>query len=269
MFKIAIVIFREFLEITILLSIITAATRQITKSKLYITFGIILGVLASIVLAFFFKQIIIHAFDGMGDEIFNLIVICITVLVLSLTIAWMRGHSSKIFNNFTNISSKINNGIMQNIILVLLVAFTMLRESMEIILFLHSVTSVQIIDTRSYLLGFSIGGVLGMLFGAVIYYGLIKLAGRYIFKVSSIMLALIAAALAAEAAGVMTSSGIIDIMSDQLWDSSWLISDYSITGKILNIVIGYNAKPNGMQIIFYICTICLIILLSKLKNKLS
>ena len=78
----------------------------------------------------------------------------------------------------------------------------------------------------------------------------------------------IAAGLSAEAAGILTSSGIIDMFSDQLWDSSWLIDERSSLGKLLKAFIGYTAKPNGTQIIFYCSTLGFITILTGLKKIL-
>ena len=83
------------------------------------------------------------------------------------------------------------------------------------------------------------------------------------------MLTLIAAGLAAEAAGIMTSSGIIELFSDQLWDSSWLVDNDSITGKVLNVTIGYDSRPNGMQMAFYFTTIILTVGMMRFRSRIS
>ena len=102
----------------------------------------------------------------------------------------------------------------------------------------------------------------------MIYFGLIKFAGKYIFKISTILLILISAGLAAEAAGALASAGIIEIFSDQLWDSSWLIEDRSTTGKLLKIIIGYNSRPNIIQMVFYLGTIGLNIILLNIRTRI-
>ncbi len=61
--------------------------------------------------------------------------------------------------------------------------------------------------------------------------------------------------------------GIVDIYNEPLWDSGWLISDLSITGRILKIFVGYNSQPNVIQILFYLCTMGLIYVSAKLGEK--
>jgi high-affinity iron transporter len=153
--------------------------------------------------------------------------------------------------------------------LTLVVAVTVMREGTEIALFIYSISSAQNIPVQEYILGLAIGAVSGLLCGITIYWGLIKLASRYIFKVSSMLLILISAGLAADAAGILTSAGIIEMLSTELWDSSWFVADKTIPGQILNTVIGYNARPNGMQLLFYLTTIATIVICMKIKNKIK
>jgi high-affinity iron transporter len=43
-----------------------------------------------------------------------------------------------------------------------------------------------------------------------------------------------------------------------LWDTSSLLSEQSIPGKLLHTLIGYSAQPAGIQLVFYIATLLLI-----------
>ncbi|UCM92570.1 MULTISPECIES: FTR1 family iron permease [unclassified Candidatus Tisiphia] len=267
MFKIALVVFRECLEIALLLGVILAVTKQLEKSRIYIIAGVMLGTVSAALFAFFTRSITV-AFSGLGDEIFNSGIILLTVALIGWTIVWMQGYGIKIKQNLNDLSVKISSGDSSYIMLVLIVAATILREGMEIIILVYSISSVEIIDSNSYLLGLIIGIVSGLTLGVIIYLGLIKIVNQqYIFRISSILLMLVASGFAAEAAGILSSSGIITILSDQLWDSSWLISDRSIYGKFLKMITGYIARPNGLQVVFYVCTLGLINILIQIKIR--
>jgi high-affinity iron transporter len=268
MFKIAIVVFRECLEIALLLGVITAATRHIDKSRHYIVMGALLGIILSSFFAFFTQSLSLM-FDGYGDEIFDSCIILLTAAIISWTAIWMQGYTKKIKKNLGELSNKISSGVASHFMLVAVVSATILREGAEIILFIYSVSSAENIKPDDYLLGLGIGGLLGLVTGVVLYMGLIKIAGKYIFKISTILLIIIAAGLTSQAAGILTSSGIIEIYNEPLWDSSWLIDDRSIFGKILNIITGYDSKPNVMQIIFYTGTILINILMIKTRSIIT
>lgn len=254
MLKIAIVVFRECVEIALLLGIIMAITKRIENSRLYITAGLMLGILGASLFAFFTKYIS-FSFGGMGDEIFDSVIIIATVILISWTIVWMKGYESKLRQKLDIISNKIHDHSTGHLMLVLVVAATILREGTEIILLIYGISSAEKINVDHYLIGFGIGALSGFLIGSIIYLGLVKFAGRYVFKISSFLLIFIAAGLASQAAAKLTSIDVIPTLSDQLWDSSWLVSDYSYVGRLLNTMIGYDAKPNGMQLLFYISTI--------------
>jgi len=269
MFKIALVVFRECLEIALLLGVIMAVTKELEKSKLYTLAGIMLGTVGAATFAFFARHISV-SFGGMGDEIFNSCIILLTVALISWTIVWMQGYGLKIKKNLSDLTTKINSGNASYIMLVLLVASTILREGTEIIILVYSISSVETIDSNSYIHGLIIGALGGFTLGTVIYLGLIKFARQQIiFKISSILLMLIAGGFAAQAAGILTSCGFISSLSYQLWDSSWLISDRSVVGKFINVITGYIARPNGLQVMFYIGTIVLINIFIQIKVKYS
>lgn len=215
MFKIALVVFRECLEIALLLGIILAVTKQIEKSRIYIIAGSMLGTVLAALFAFFARAMSV-AFSGMGDEIFNTIVILLTVVLIGWTIVWMQGYSGKIRQDFNNLSEKIYSGDSSTVMLVLIVALTILREGIEIIILVYSISSVEVIDANSYILGLIWGMISGFSLGIIIYLGLIKLAKqKYIFRISTVLLMLIASGFAAEAAGILTSSGIVMFLSDR------------------------------------------------------
>ncbi len=267
MFKIALVVFRESLEIALLLGVILAVTKQIEKSRIYVITGFMLGTVLAAFFAFFTRSISV-TFGGMGDEVFNSFIILLTVALISWTIVWMQGYGAKVKRNLGELSEKISSGNTNQVMLILVVALTILREGIEMIILVYSISSVETIDSNSYILGVIIGMTSGFIFGIVIYLGLIKLANQhYVLRISTILLMLIAAGFAAEAAGIMTSSGIITVMSDRVWDSSWLVADRSVAGRLLNMTTGYIARPNGLQVTFYVCTIIIINFLIQIKAR--
>lgn len=268
MFKIAVVVFRECLEIALLFGVILAATKPIHKSRVYVIMGALIGLVAAAFFAFFAGGIT-SSYNELGDEIVDSIVILFTALMISWTVVWMQGYSKKIRQNLSELSENINAGLASKMSLVLMVSTVILREGIEIILFVYSISSAGQIAIHDCILGFGLGALAGVATGTVIYLGLVKYAGKYIFSISTVMLTLIAAGLSAEAAGILTSSGIIEVFSEQVWDTSWVVGDGSLLGKLLNITLGYDSRPNGMQLIFYCSSILITFLMLKLRSLRS
>jgi high-affinity iron transporter len=266
MIKIALVVFRECVEIALMLSIVMAITKKIEKSRIYIIAGIMLGIISASLFAFFARAVSL-SFGGIGDEIVDSTVILITVVMIIWTITWMHGYGEKVERDINDLSTRIYNNSTSHFMLATFVAAIIFREGVEIILIVYGITVREAITIDNYLLGFCLGAISGLMLGVIIYLGLVKFAGKYVFQISSTVLMLVAAGLSAEAAGILTSSGIVTILSDQIWDSSWLIEDNSISGNILKVIAGYYSKPNELQVIFYIITICTINILWIIKTK--
>jgi high-affinity iron transporter len=265
MIKIAIILFRECLEISFLLGIIIAVTRKMPNARMFIIAGIMTGVFGSSLFAFSTKFLTASYF-GLGDEIFDVSVMLVTVAMIIWTIAWVQHYAKNVQYKFSNLENQQGNDFATHMMLTTLIATTVLREGAEIILLIYSISIADKIHVNDYLIGGGIGAVLGLLFGFAIYAGLIRFANRHIFKVSSILLTLIAAGIAAKAAGVMTSVGFIESFSNELWDSSWLITDTSRSGKLLNSLIGYSARPNQLQGMFYLTVMIITIFFIKIQN---
>lgn len=266
MFKIALVVFRECLEISMILGIVCAATRSVKNSFIYIISGIMAGIIAASLLAFFITKLS-FSFSGLGEEYFNAFIIFLTVIVVGATAIWVKRSARKMPQKMNDLSVKIEKGLAPKIILTSVVASTIFREVTEIVLYVHALTTAYSLTPIDYILGFSSGISMGIIVTIAIYWGLSRIALKYLFKLSFALLVLIAASLASEAAGILTSVGFLEIYNEPLWDSSWIISDFSVIGRILKMLVGYNAQPNSMQLIFYVSTIFIILGCSKIGEK--
>ncbi|KAF8818823.1 FTR1 family iron permease [Rickettsia endosymbiont of Cardiosporidium cionae] len=266
MFKIFIILFRESLEIAILLGIFFAIARNIKNLKFYVILGVSIGSILSIILSF-----IIYGIQFViDDEYLNLldaVIILCTSGFITWTVVWIQDYSKFIQNNLILLSSKAHLNFINMFIFVFIVAFTIFREGAEIVLFVYgTMTSVQI-ALYDCILGIILGALAGGVLGIAIQYGLLKISVKYVFRVSSTMLVLIASGLSAEAAGILTSSGIVNIFTSELWNSSWLIDHNSVFGKIFAAVTGYDAKPNALQLIFYFCNMIITIFMINIRSR--
>jgi high-affinity iron transporter len=264
MFQIALVIFREMLEISLILGIVLAATSSIKNSRIYISVGIMGGFIGASLLAFFINNIASY-FSGFGEEIVDVIIILVTVFVAGSTAIWVRHTGGKLNKKVDKIVNESDDSLYARVMLVLVVMTAMFREGTEIVLFIHAKAASGMLSPTDYVAGFTIGIIAGIGTAIAISYGLGRIAVKYLFKVSFILLALVAASLASEAAGKLTSLGIVDLLSEPMWDSGDYVSDYSLVGKVLKMLIGYNSKPNGLELVFYLVTLFLIYIASKIS----
>ena len=54
-----------------------------------------------------------------------------------------------------------------------------------------------------------------------------------------------------------------------MWDTSWLLSEDGIVGRRCHILFGYVAQPQGVQLLFYLTTLGLIVAATRVVNRLG
>src|SRR5207244_1638115 len=104
-----------------------------------------------------------------------------------------------------------------------------------------------------------LGGVMGLALGAVagllIYRGLLAIPTRHLFAVTTWMIALLAAGMAAEAVRFLAQADMLTALNETLWDSSFLLADDSLAGKLAHTLLGYTDRPSGMQLVAWLATL--------------
>ena len=108
---------------------------------------------------------------------------------------------------------------------------------------------------------------MGNCLGATLYFGLIKIPTRYFFKITGILILLLAAGLSAQAAAYLSQADMLPVFVTSVWDTSFILTEQSLPGQILHSLIGYTSQPSGIQVIFYLVTLVAITLLTKFINR--
>jgi high-affinity iron transporter len=266
MSKIIIILFRESIEIALLLGTIFAATKSIPNAVKHIIAGIILGLIGSSILAFFTSNIS-NSFNGQGQEIFNIAILSLSIFLIMWTVIWMKSRAKNLKHDLNHLTEKIVQGDILVLTLPIMVATFIFREGTEIVLFVYGILTVEKLSTIQLLISVGSGVSLGLLVGLILYLGLVQYSGRKLFQITSWLFILIAASLSTEVANLLNSINILPQLSKTLWDTSWLIPDGSIVGDLLNSVIGYQARPSLLQIMLYISTILMILAIDKIYNR--
>jgi high-affinity iron transporter len=78
---------------------------------------------------------------------------------------------------------------------------------------------------------------------------------RWFFTATSLLVLLLAAGMASQAAHYLIQADLIPALISPMWDTSAMLSEKSIPGMLLHSLIGYDAHPTGMQLLFYVVTL--------------
>ncbi|MCB0324242.1 MAG: FTR1 family protein [Bdellovibrionales bacterium] len=259
MISFALIVFREALEVALILGVLVAATKGVQNRASWIWAGVGLGLFGSAVVALSTERIA-RAVEGFGQEVFNAAVLLTAAVLITSTLIWMKRHSRELCARLREIGGEVSCGRRHHSVLALAVALSVLREGSEVVLLGHGMLAggTMFIDV---LLGSALGLGLGLLVGAGIYYGLLKAATRHIFSVTSFLLVLLSAGMVQQAVGFLSAADIVPSGIYPLWDTSWILSERSYLGQTLHVLIGYTARPSLMQIVSYVLTVLLVVVL--------
>lgn len=257
-----IIVFREAIEAGLIIGIVLAVTRGVSGARGYVTGGVVGGALGALIVAAFAEQLS-QAFAGAGQELFNASVLALAVAMLAWHNVWMARHGRELAQDLSDVGRAVARGERTLLALATVVGLAVLREGSEVALFLYGVLA-------SGEAGWSVvaGGIAGLALGAATsvatFLGLVSIPPRHLFAVTTTLITLLAAGLAAQCVAFLQQAGIVTALSDTLWDTSWLLSDKSIVGRVLHTLIGYADQPSVMQVIVYAVTLAAIFLATKL-----
>lgn len=257
MLSTAVIIFREVLEIAMILGVILAATRGVSGRWPWIMAGFGAGIGGAGLVALF-AQTISGAMEGMGQEFFNALILFTAALVIGWTAVWMKTHAGALVGELRQTGHQVQQGKLPLYSLAVIIGLSFLREGSEIVLFVYGMTlSGQ--ETASIVLGCTIGMALGLLLGTLLYFGLLRLPARRMLAVTGWLLMLLVAGLAAQGTGYLSAAGWFPHLSTPVWDTSWLLSESSVPGKALHSLVGYMARPTPIELIVYVATLTILL----------
>jgi high-affinity iron transporter len=249
-----IIVFREVLEAGLVVGIVLAASRGVPRRSLWISGGVGAGALSAIVVAAFASWIA-AAVEGVGQELFNATILFAAVAMLGWHNIWMSRHGRELAANATRIGREVLSGARPLYALALVVGIAVLREGSEIVLFLYSIAVSGANSATSMIAGGVLGLAAGIGAGAAIYFGLLTIPLRHLFAVTSWLILLLAAGMASQGAAFLVQADLLPALGNNIWDTSFLLTERSVAGQLLHVLVGYTARPAGVQLLFYVATL--------------
>lgn len=248
-----IIVFREVIEAGLIVGIVLAATRGVPGRGRSVAFGILAGLFgASLVAAF--AGAISESFEGSGQELLNAGILILAVLMLASHNAWMARHGAEMAREMRELGRAVSAGEKTALALATVVGIAVLREGSEVVLFLAGILATGASGLATFL-----GGLLGLAGGAALtwlsYLGLLAIPARHIFTVTTALITLVAAGLAAQAAQFLDAAGVVTVLGRRVWDTSGILPEDGIAGRLLHTLIGYTDRPTQLQLVAYLATL--------------
>ena len=258
MFAAALIVFREVLEASLIIGILAAATNGIPNRDRWLWGGLMTGIAGSLMVAGA-TDFIANLASGLGQELFNASILVIAVLMLAWHSIWMSVHGKELAAQARHVGHGIRDGSSECSMLFVVVAVSVLREGSETALFLYGISSADEQGLSTTLIGGALGLIGGVAVGWTLYAGLLRIPLRWFFSVTGTMVLLLAAGMASQSANFLIQADVLPSLGSPLWDTSAFLPNKSALGTLLHGLMGYEARPAGMQVIFYITTLVAIL----------
>jgi high-affinity iron transporter len=253
----ALIVFRESLEAALFVGIIAAATRGLPGRTGWLAGGVFAGIIGAAALAAGAEQIGSMA-DGIGQDLVNVAILGLALLMLAWHCIWVSTHGQEMTRDARSLGSSVREGRRTSRALIVAVTLAVLREGAETVLFVTGLTTGSAGDSGSLLAGATLGLAAGVAVGLLIYLGLSRIKPQQLFAVTNGFILVLAAAIASQLARALQQAGLVNFGSESLWDSSHLLSGESPVGVLLHALAGYDPRPSGLQLAFYLGTLIII-----------
>jgi len=253
----AIIVFREVLEASLIIGIVMAASRGVPRRGVWVAGGIAGGIAGAVAVAAA-AGTIAAALEGIGQEIFDATVLFAAVAMLGWHNIWMSRHGRDLAVAADRLGGEVRSGSRPLWALAIAVGLATLREGSEAVLFLYGIAAAGDGSGGAMALGGILGLFAGGLCGVALYLGLVRIPLHRLFVVTSWLILLLAAGMASQGAAFLLQADLLPPLGINLWDTSSVLTENSVLGKVLHTLVGYTAQPAGIQLVFYVATVLLI-----------
>jgi len=241
---------RETLEASLVVGIVLAYLNKTNNQnyKKTVYYGIIFGILASILSAFVFT-FFSDGFAGIAEQIFEGTTMLIAAFLLTTMILWMmqQRHIAK------DIEGKVEGHLMNlqplfsHIGIFMLISAAIIREGVETVIFLNAINYASGIN----FIGGTLGIIAAVLVGYLFFVSTKKINLKKLFNISSVLLILFAAGLVARSFHEFQESKLVNGIITPLFDINNVLNEKGFIGSFLKGMFGYNASPSLLEVIAY------------------
>ena len=212
--------------------------------------GVVAGILLAIVLAFIMLEVE-SELASEGLEYFQVAVVLVAAVLITQMVFWMRRHGRTLKRDLESGMQRAH-GQANWWGMAALAAIAVGREGAETVIFLYGTGLAQSsVEMIPFGLSATSGFVLAFLTFLALSRGARFFSWELFFRLSEVLLLLLAAALLVDGVDHMIGLGWLPALIDPVWDSSFLLDDGTRVGGIIAAFTGYRAHPALMLLLIY------------------
>lgn len=263
------IIWRESAEAMLVVGILYAWLKKhpdVKRGMRYLWGGVIAGVGLATVLAAVMLGIA-HLLSDQGLEYFQLAMMLAAAGLIVQMVFWMRRHGRTLKRELEQDMQK--NATAANWWgLLIVVALAVGRESAETVVFLYGL-GAQNESTLTFLGILALGIAAAFATFWALQQGGKILSWRTFFRVSEILLLLLAGALLVLATDKLVALDVLPALVDPVWDTSALLDDTGRFGGLVAALTGYRARPALLPLLLLALYWAAIVTLLRLASRVT
>ena len=241
---------REGLEATLIMGIVLGTLHKLgyKQHRRYVWLGaagaVVVSLAVTVVLAAWGAQL-----EGVAEGVFEGVTMLLAALILTWMIAWMMARGR-------HVQASLEGRVRQTVAaahqwgLFWLAFVVVVREGLELALFL----AATVFAASAYEV--AIGALLGMVAAVALGWATLTMAVRLnlgsFFRVTSVIMILVAAGLVAHGVHELNEVGVIPVGVEHVWDFNSVLPDQSAVGQLLQTLVGYNGNPSMTEVLSYV-----------------
>ena len=242
---------REGMEAALIVGIVAAFLGQQGRSdalrQVWIGVTIAVAICVAIGVAL---QIISEDLPQQQQEGLETVVGAIAVVMVTYMVLWMRRHSRDLKGDLEAAAgSALAHGSAKALVAMAFLA--VLREGFETVVFLLATFHASGNATLSWV-GALLGILLAVVLGYMIYKGGVRINLSRFFRITGIVLVVIAAGLVMTAVHTANEAGWLNFGQNQAFDLSWLVRPGTPLESFVTGVLGIQPYPVWIEVIAYL-----------------
>jgi high-affinity iron transporter len=247
------IVWRESIEALLVIGILQAWLGQqgaeaSSRGRVFLWAGVATGLVAAALLGaamiLFGDQL-----DDDKQQMFQTGLMAVAAVLIVQMVLWMRRHGRTLKRDLeTALQRAADESNWWGVFTLAAVAVA--REGCETVVFLAGTLSAA---RNGAMAATSLAAAAGLGL-AIATYGLLQVGSKilswgHFFRITEILLLLLAGALLLTAADNLVALGLLPRLSGRLWDASGLLSDGGALGGLLSSLTGWRARPDLTEIL--------------------
>ena len=243
----ALIGFREAVEAALIIGILLTwlSRSERTEIKQWVWYGVIAGILASLVTAALFALLWggIEGFEQNEAAFEGVLELLAAALLTMVILHFIRHPTASDLERWADAAVRQRQGLG----IASITFLSVWREGSETVIFIGAGT-----EGAGAIVGVFIGIIIAIAIAWAFFEKGTKIDIKALFKVTNVLLILFAAGLVAHGIHELQEAGWLPLLKEHIWDINGILDEKGTMGSILKALFGYNGNPSLIEVVAWL-----------------